>query len=31
VGGYTPSDFADFNWDQSDLDDIAAVIAKAEE
>jgi non-ribosomal peptide synthase protein (TIGR01720 family) len=30
AGGYTPSDFADFKWDQSDLDDIAAVIAKAE-
>jgi len=30
VGGFTPSDFADFNWDQSDLDDIAAVISKVE-
>ncbi len=30
VSAYTPSDFADFKWDQSDLDDIAAAISKVE-
>jgi len=29
AGGYTPSDFAEFEWGQEDLDDIVAEISKA--
>jgi amino acid adenylation domain-containing protein/non-ribosomal peptide synthase protein (TIGR01720 family) len=29
--GYTPSDFAEFKWSQSDLDDITAAISKSTE
>jgi non-ribosomal peptide synthase protein (TIGR01720 family) len=31
AGGFTPSDFADFDWSQSDLDSITAGISKATE
>ena len=29
AGGYTPSDFADFAWEQSDLEDIVAEISRS--
>jgi len=29
AGGFTPSDFAEFKWSESDLEDISAAIAKA--
>jgi amino acid adenylation domain-containing protein/non-ribosomal peptide synthase protein (TIGR01720 family) len=29
AGGFTPSDFAEFKWSESDLDDISAAISKA--
>jgi amino acid adenylation domain-containing protein/non-ribosomal peptide synthase protein (TIGR01720 family) len=28
-GGFTPSDFAEYQWDQTDLDDITAAISKS--
>ncbi|MBV9788896.1 MAG: hypothetical protein JOZ51_12015, partial [Chloroflexi bacterium] len=28
-GGFTPSDFAEYQWDQEDLDDITAAISKS--
>ena len=29
AGGYTPSDFADFAWEQPDLEDIVAEISRS--
>jgi non-ribosomal peptide synthase protein (TIGR01720 family) len=29
AGGFTPSDFAEYEWDQTDLDDITAAISKS--
>jgi non-ribosomal peptide synthase protein (TIGR01720 family) len=31
VKGFTPSDFADFSWDQNDLETIAAAIKRSQE